>query len=170
MARHALPPLYMDFEATERIPVTHDAPTPAPERRHRKWPWVLLAIACFVALVNIANHAAATRDSGASTGAARTAATPTPGLEPVAAPAADSSAFTVGTYEVGTELMPGKYKTVGPPSADYPYLCYYARLSGTDGSDDHIIANDTVQGPMTLTVKASDVAVQFSGDCTWIRQ
>jgi flagellar basal body-associated protein FliL len=57
-----------------------------------------------------------------------------------------------GTFVVGTDIQPGTYKAPASPG------CYWARLSGLDGSDDDIIANDNTDGPVVITIAPSDKA------------
>jgi hypothetical protein len=61
-------------------------------------------------------------------------------------------------------IAPGKYRTNGPGEGSYGG--YWARLKRLDGSLDAIIANGSVDGPITLTINKTDVAVQFSGNDT----
>ena len=66
-------------------------------------------------------------------------------------------------------IAPGKYRTNGPGEGSYGG--YWARLKSLDSSLDAIIANGSVDGPTTLTINKTDVAVQFSGndDIAWTR-
>lgn len=57
-----------------------------------------------------------------------------------------------GLYLVGSDIKPGTYK------ADASVGCYFARLASTDTSD--IIDNGNIDGPIVITVKASDKALQ----------
>ncbi|GAB2769216.1 hypothetical protein [Streptomyces bullii] len=71
-----------------------------------------------------------------------------------------------GTYVVGTEIEPGTYRTGGPQDSAIPN-CYWARLSGTSGEPNEIIANGNTAGPTTVTISASDRAFQTTGCETW---
>jgi hypothetical protein len=73
--------------------------------------------------------------------------------------------FDDGTFVVGSELAAGTYRTDGSGGS-----CYWERLRDTSGEFDAIIANDAFSGPNTMTVRASDGAVRFSGGCTWTRR
>ncbi|GAA4776861.1 hypothetical protein GCM10023200_06950 [Actinomycetospora chlora] len=73
--------------------------------------------------------------------------------------------FGNGTYLVGSELAAGTYRTDGSGGS-----CYWERLRDTSGEFSAIIANDAITGPSTMTVRSSDQAVHFSGDCTWTRR
>lgn len=80
------------------------------------------------------------------------------------APAPDPNTFSAGTYEVGTEIQPGTYKTAGSSH------CYYERDKNLDDNVDSIIANDMVQGQGVMKVASSDKYVKFSGTCTWTKK
>jgi hypothetical protein len=56
--------------------------------------------------------------------------------------------MTDGTYEVGVDIVPGRYKTAGGDS------CYWARLKSDD--DTEIIANDLGAGPRTVNIRAGE--------------
>ncbi|MCT7351309.1 hypothetical protein N4P33_03880 [Streptomyces sp. 15-116A] len=71
-----------------------------------------------------------------------------------------------GTFVVGEDIEPGTYRTSGPDDAAIP-SCYWARLSGTSGELDEIIANGNTEGPTTVTISASDEAFQTSGCEPW---
>ncbi|MHC1557555.1 hypothetical protein ACR9E3_01280 [Actinomycetospora sp. C-140] len=78
---------------------------------------------------------------------------------------ADPNTFSGGTYVVGQDIQPGTYRTQGEGS-----FCGWSRNRDTTGEFDAIIANGIVQGPTTVTVRGSDGAVEFSGDCTWTKR
>jgi hypothetical protein len=68
-----------------------------------------------------------------------------------------------GVFLVGSDIQPGEYRT-SPESG----LCYWARLSGTSGDFDEIIANGNPTGPTVVTIEDSDYAFETT-DCTeWI--
>lgn len=64
--------------------------------------------------------------------------------------AAEAREFSDGVHVIGTSIEPGVYTTPGGG------FCYYAWKSGT-GSDAHIIDNNIVSGPATVTLDAGDV-------------
>lgn len=70
-----------------------------------------------------------------------------------------------GILLVGEDIQPGTYR--GDGSSGY---CYWARLSGTSGSFDDIIANGNPGGPTVVTIAESDVAFETSDCGEWIRQ
>lgn len=66
-----------------------------------------------------------------------------------------------GTFLVGADIEPGTYRTAGTDT------CYWARLSGTLGSFDEIIANNFGAGQQVVTIDASDVAFETTRCGTW---
>lgn len=71
--------------------------------------------------------------------------------------------FGAGTWEVGVDVVAGKYKTLGSDN------CYWARLRNNDGSTDDIIDNNIGAGPQTVTIKDGEYfETQRCG--TWTRQ
>lgn len=96
--------------------------------------------------------------SGNSAGAA-TAAAP-------AKPAGPATAVGDGTYQVGTDMAAGRYKTPGPPTSGDFAMCYWSR--NKDDSGDSIITNQLVKGPGSVTVKAGEF-FEVSGGCTWTK-
>ena len=134
-----------------------------PAAKRRRWPWVLGGLFAFVMFVVIANSGGS--NSTTTTTSAAPAAAPAQQSAPsAAAPASNTDQFTSGTYQVGSDIQPGRYKTPGGS------FCGWSRDSSDDGQLSSIIANDIVQGPGSVTIKSSDKFVEFSGDCTWTRQ
>ncbi|ONH31418.1 hypothetical protein [Pseudofrankia asymbiotica] len=88
--------------------------------------------------------------------------TPTP---PVAPPA-PATTITPGTWLVGSNIQPGTYETTTASTA-ITDSCYWARLSGTSGDSDEILANGNVQGHGIVTIKPTDNA--FQTRCTWTK-
>lgn len=79
-----------------------------------------------------------------------------------------------GTLLVGEDVKPGTYRATAPEMA--PGMgtanCYWARLRSTDGGLGAIIVNNlvtTVGGKVTLTIKATDQAVEIRGCGAWKR-
>lgn len=70
-----------------------------------------------------------------------------------------------GIYLVGDDIQPGTYR--GDGSSEY---CYWARLLGTSGSLDDIIANGNPGGPTVVTISESDVAFETTECADWVRQ
>jgi hypothetical protein len=71
--------------------------------------------------------------------------------------------FENGTRLVGTDVPPGRYRSVNAPAA---LSCYWARLRNTTGTDA-VIAQDIGAGPRLMELLASDVAVESSRCAPW---
>jgi len=74
---------------------------------------------------------------------------------------ADPNAISDGTYEVGVDVEPGKYKTPGGSDS-----CYWARLRANDGASGDIIDNSLAVGPQTVTINAGEY-FETRGCGTW---
>ena len=70
--------------------------------------------------------------------------------------------FGNGVRLVGTDIPPGRYRSVNDPTAS----CYWARLKNLTGSND-IIANDGGAGPRVVDILATDVAFESSRCGIW---
>lgn len=68
-----------------------------------------------------------------------------------------------GLFLVGVDIEPGQYRGNGGGT------CYWARLSGTSGDFDEVIANDLPSGPTVVTINPSDEAFETSGCGEWRR-
>lgn len=73
-----------------------------------------------------------------------------------AAPVMPTGTYSTGTYEVGVDIQPGRYRSPGGNG------CYWARL---DESQD-IIDNNLSDGPTVFDVAESDEFVELNR-CTW---
>lgn len=71
-------------------------------------------------------------------------------------PLPDPNSFSSGTYEVGLDIQPGRYRSPGGDG------CYWARLD--DGQE--IIDNNLSDGPTVFDVAESDAFVELNR-CTW---
>jgi len=99
----------------------------------------------------------------AATGTATALSFRTAGLTAVEQPLTVTPfSFGGGTRLVGTDVRPGRYRSVNAASA----LCYWERLRNTTGSND-IIANSIGGGSRLLEVLSTDVAVRTSGCATF---
>jgi hypothetical protein len=79
---------------------------------------------------------------------------------PIAAPSGPKSVIeTDGTYLVGTDILPGTYRTPGGSQ------CYWARLRSLDTSD--IINNNNSSGPQVVEILATDRAFLTQNCQTW---
>lgn len=70
-----------------------------------------------------------------------------------------------GIYLVGEDIKPGTYRGDGSSG-----MCYWARLSGTSGELDDVIANGLPEGPTVITIADSDVAFETNGCDEWVLQ
>lgn len=66
--------------------------------------------------------------------------------------------WTDGTYEVGVDIAPGRYKVV--PAEGGIGMCYWSTLKDTTGQFGSIVANDVAKGPSYFEV-ASGSAVKY---------
>ena len=71
---------------------------------------------------------------------------------------------TDGTYRVGTDIVPGTYRSAGPRPQGEPD-CYWARLDSLD--PDHIIKNDISADPQEVTIESSDTAFETRNCQPW---
>jgi hypothetical protein len=98
-------------------------------------------------------------------------AVPAAKVNPPAAPAkptGPATSFGDGTYEVGVDVVAGRYKTQGPTD-DLFKNCYWQRTKDDSGQFRSIIANGNTQGPGSVTIKAGEF-FQTSGGCVWAKQ
>jgi hypothetical protein len=106
-------------------------------------------------------------------GSSQTAATVTSTVEitktvTVTAPPPPSAPKTVmetdGTYRVGTDIVPGTYRSAGP-SPEGESDCYWARLSSLNST--HIIDSNISTGPQVVMILPSDRAFLTRSCQTW---
>ncbi len=71
------------------------------------------------------------------------------------------SSFGSGTFAVGAQLAPGRWRSDGGD------LCYWERLSGLTGGLDEIVASASTTGPTEVAVAAADAAFSSLGCGTW---
>lgn len=82
------------------------------------------------------------------------------------------SHFSDGRYEVGVDIVPGKYKTDGTviPGASIPDKCYWARLKSLDGTLSSTIAvGYDGNGPQVVVIDPTDVGFETHECGTWRR-
>jgi hypothetical protein len=75
--------------------------------------------------------------------------------------AAALPAFDSGTFAVGTQVAPGRWRSDGGD------LCYWERLSGLGGGLDELVASAGVPGPTEVVVAPTDAAFSSFGCGTW---
>jgi hypothetical protein len=71
---------------------------------------------------------------------------------------------TDGTYRVGTDIVPGTYRSAGP-SPEGESDCYWARLSSLNTT--HIIDSDISTGPQVVMIQPSDRAFSTRSCQPW---
>src|SRR5690348_11141865 len=121
-------------------------PQVPPKPKRRRWPWIVGGIVLLLVIIGMAGNKA-TSTPQVPTAPTWQSVTPA-ATAPAAAPPAQAgpqTSFGSGTFEVGSDIAPGKYKTTGPEGG-LP-SCYWARLKNTDGDLGSIIANGNAQGP-----------------------
>lgn len=127
---------------------------PPTQKRRRRWPWIVGGLFGLLVLgVAVSPPQQPPASSGTVSAPASTVYRLPTVQQPaatVAAPAGPVTSFDDGTYEVGVDIAPGKYKTPGSE------FCYWGRLRHNDGSLGDIINNDLGAGPKTVTVKAGE--------------
>ena len=74
-----------------------------------------------------------------------------------------TTSFEDGTYKVGTDIEPGTYRSSGSSG------CYYARLSGFNGSFENIIANENTDTPAVVAIAPTDAGFESKRCGTWTR-
>jgi len=73
--------------------------------------------------------------------------------------------FGEGTWIVDGQIAPGRYRSDGPGAGDFG--CYWARLSGLDGTLDSVISNGFVEDPTVVDISGGDAGFESSGCGTW---
>jgi hypothetical protein len=72
--------------------------------------------------------------------------------------------FSDGTYQVGTDIQPGTYRTrEGSPN------CYYERLRNFSGGLNSILANANTYAPAIVTIRPTDAGFNSQGCATWTK-
>src|ERR1700722_15431750 len=71
---------------------------------------------------------------------------------------------TDGTYRVGTDIVPGTYRSAGP-SPEGASDCYWARLNSLN--ETHIIDSNISTGPEVVMIQPSDAAFLTHGAQPW---
>lgn len=134
-----------------------------PKRKRFGWLALIIAIACTFVVGSCTGAMA--RGAGGTpsptvtkTVTAKAApADEKPAEEKPAEPAEEEApaGLADGTYEVGVDVEPGRYKTVVP---DDSFGCYWARLKDDSGEFESIITNENGEpgSRMSVTIKKSD--------------
>ena len=72
--------------------------------------------------------------------------------------------FGDGTWEIGVDIAPGKYKSAGPDSSGMG-SCFAQTEKTGDGSLGDIKDQDVSRGPMTFTIPANGVRIFKTNGC-----
>ncbi len=76
--------------------------------------------------------------------------------------------FGDGKYQVGPDVVPGQYKTAGPP--DHNAKCYWARLKDFTGSVQSVIAMQYGNhGPDVAVIEPTDKGFETRDCGVWQR-
>jgi hypothetical protein len=79
-------------------------------------------------------------------------------------PEQQEPSFSDGTYQIGTDIQPGTYRTrQGSPG------CYFARLAGFGNELNDIIANFNTDAPAVVTIKPTDEGFESQACGTWTK-
>lgn len=164
-----------EFPAEPRRPYQghpYPGPPPVPKPKTRKGLTVLLAASGLVVGLIIGG-------SIGSAGKAPVTAEPAPAASTAAEKPAEKKAeepaeekpvtFGDGTYEVGVDIEPGRYKVTVPSDS---VMCLYQRLKDDTGDTGTIIAQDVKRpgAKTSVTIKKSDGFFETSGCGEWVRQ
>jgi hypothetical protein len=90
---------------------------------------------------------------------------PSPAFVPLPQPTGQASppaTFGDGTYTVGEDIQPGRYR-----ARQLGNLCYWERLSGFSGDPNEIIANDIPVGSAVVDILPGDAGFSSSGCGQW---
>ncbi|MFG1809162.1 hypothetical protein [Streptomyces sp. NPDC049040] len=98
--------------------------------------------------------------AGKATAGASSAPASAPAKKKEDKPGAKAAFKGDGTFQVGTDIQPGTYKSSGNDDG----MCYWERDKDAKGSTDSIISNDTVAGSSYVTIKKTD-KIFTSTDC-----
>ncbi|MCB9441731.1 MAG: hypothetical protein H6523_15965 [Mycolicibacterium sp.] len=101
--------------------------------------------------------------SPSPTPAATPAASPSPSPSPSGNPGAPKTVMEAdGVYKVGTDIVPGNYKSEGPKDGK---PCYWKRIGGDDGAQ--ILDNALTKKAQIVTIEATDKQFKTSSCQTW---
>jgi hypothetical protein len=77
-------------------------------------------------------------------------------------PEPQKPSFGDGTYQVGTDIQPGTYRT-----RDGSLNCYWERLKDFNGDLNSILANGNTSAPAIVTIERTDAGFNSQGCGTW---
>jgi hypothetical protein len=107
-----------------------------------------------------ASSSGSSAGSSTSGGDSKAPASQAPAKKKEDKPAAKPAFKGDGTFQVGKDVQPGTYRTVGNDDG----MCYWERDKDAKGDTDSILANDTVAGSSYVTIKPTD-KIFTSTDC-----
>jgi hypothetical protein len=159
-----------DTEALrQRMGGAHQAPMP-PKPKRKKWPWIVVAVVLLFVVVVVANSGDNTTPARPAAGVpsgvdpATINASPTPvagGLTEEAVPAGPVTTMGNGTYQVGTDVVPGKYRSPAPTDG----LCYFDQTDDSGKILDQGVANE---GPSIANLRKGRT-FKSSGCEDWVK-
>lgn len=147
---------------------------------HKRYPkafWTVFGVVGLLAVVSVGGALSSSPESTATPGASRTTTetqtetateTETETETETATQLAGATGPTIpgdGSFEVGVDIKPGKYKSPKPGSGN----CYWARLRDEDNSLNSIIDNNNSSGPSVVTIKRTDKVFETSGCNDWVK-
>jgi hypothetical protein len=152
----------------QSAPFSHKPP------KRRRWPWILGVIgAFFFGLIVGAVPSGGTQPTAAPastvtvpgatvTQPPATVTVPGPKVTETQKPPEATAVIEEGTWEVGVDVAPGRYKTV--EAVDPDGMCYWKIT--TTGKPDNIVDNDIVSGgkPTVTVKKGQDFTTQGCGN------
>jgi hypothetical protein len=77
-------------------------------------------------------------------------------------PTATANGFTDGTWIVGKDIRPGKYRSTGT-------ACIWERLSSLTGGSDALLDYGDSAVPVVVTIKPTDKAFESTGCGPWVK-
>lgn len=120
---------------------------------------IVVGILACIGFIAALAAAPASRPSSTTTGSALDAQ-----QNSVSAPSSSSAkkvkGYGDGTWEVGSDIKAGTYKTKGGQD------CYWERLS----SSDDILSNNFGDGPQVVHIRSTDGTFKSDGCGHWVRQ
>lgn len=136
----------------------------------RTWPWIVGLLLVFV--FGFVVGAVSATLPGDPRGASAAPATTDPAIAP-AVPATlviPGPKVTVGEgkYQVGVDVVAGRYKTPGPIADDALPMCTWSRNKDDSGSVESVIAGNVTQGPAVVTIRSGEF-FELHGSCVWTR-
>jgi len=72
-----------------------------------------------------------------------------------------ASPFSDGAHTVGSDVEPGTYRAPGGDG------CYWARVSGFDGTPNEVIASGNPTSQAVVNIRPTDTGFETSGCGTW---